>query len=215
MSVDQKVRSHFDADAQRFDAIYEDSNKGPFARWVDRVWRGVVRRRLELTVELLQPLAGKSILDVGCGSGRFCVAFAVHGAARVVGIDFAPQMIALANQLARQRGVAERCQFLTGAFPDDVPPERFDASTALGFFDYVADPAPIIRRMREMSTTSIMSFPKAWEWRVLLRRLRFWLNGCPLYLYSEARVKELLHQAGVDRYDWIVLDRDYLVVVHS
>jgi len=53
------------------------------------------------------------------------------------------------------------------------------------------------------------------EWRVPIRRFRFWLKGCPLYLYSEARVKEILNQAGVVQYDWIVLDRDYLVVVHS
>ncbi len=215
MSVDQKVRSHFDADATRFDAIYEDANKGPFSRWVDRVWRGVVRRRLELTVQLLEPLAGKKVLDVGCGSGRFCVAFAQRGAARVLGIDFAPRMIELAGKLAQQHGVADRCAFLTGAFPDDAPPEQFDAGTALGFFDYVADPVPIVRRMREMTTLSVLSFPKAWEWRVPFRRVRFWLKGCPLYLYTEARVKEILKQAGVVRFDWIVLDRDYLVVVHK
>lgn len=215
MSIEQKVKRHFDADAQRFDAIYEDAHKGPFARWVDRVWRGVVRRRLELTLELLQPLAGKKILDVGCGSGRFSVAFAQEGASRVVGIDFAPQMIELAEKLAQQRGVADRCQFLTGAFPKDVPDERFDACTALGFFDYIGDPILIMRRMREMADLSVMSFPKAWEWRSWPRRFRFWLNGCPLFLYTEAQVKELLAQAGAVRYDWIELDRDYLVVVLS
>jgi 2-polyprenyl-3-methyl-5-hydroxy-6-metoxy-1,4-benzoquinol methylase len=212
--LDQKVRSHFDADARRFDAIYEDANKGPVARWVDRVWRGVVRRRLELTRQLLEPLAGKRILDVGCGSGRFCVAYAEAGA-QVVGIDFAAKMIDLARGLAQERGVADRCEFITGAFPNDLPDSRFDACTALGFFDYVAEPAPLIRRMTELAPCSVMSFPKAWEWRVPLRRLRFWYSGCPLYLYSQARVKDILGQAGVSRYDWIVLDRDYLVVAHS
>lgn len=215
MSVEQKVRTYFDADAKRFDAIYEDANKGPLARWVDRVWRGVVRRRLELTGQLLTPLAGKTILDVGCGSGRFCVAYAAQGAARVVGIDFAPKMIELAGLLARQQGVAERCEFIAGMFPDDVPEGRFDACTALGFFDYIAEPVPIIRRMSELSPLCVMSFPKAREWPVPVRRLRFWLNGCPLFLYTEARVKEILRQAGVARFDWIVLDRDYLVVARS
>jgi 2-polyprenyl-3-methyl-5-hydroxy-6-metoxy-1,4-benzoquinol methylase len=214
VSVEQKVRRHFDADARRFDAIYEDANKGPLARWVDSVWRGVVRRRLGLTVQLLTPLDGKTILDIGCGSGRFCVAYAEHGA-RVLGVDFAPQMIDLARRLARQRGVADRCEFRTGTFPQDVAEERFDACTAVGFFDYVADPAPLVRRMSEIAPLSVMSFPKAWEWRVPWRRLRFWLNGCPLFLYSEARVKEVLKEAGVTRYDWIVLDRDYVVAARS
>lgn len=214
MSVDQKVRDHFDADAFRFDAIYEDEKKGAFSRFVDNVWRGVVRRRLELTVKHLEPLQGKSILDVGCGSGRFCVAYAQRGA-RVLGVDFAPRMIELAEKLAEARGVADLCEFRTGLFPDVVPEGTFDAATALGFFDYIAEPASIIARMRELTSgTLVMSFPKAREWRVPLRRLRFWFSGCPLFLYSEERVRSLLREAGVSRFDWIELDRDYLVIGH-
>jgi 2-polyprenyl-3-methyl-5-hydroxy-6-metoxy-1,4-benzoquinol methylase len=212
VSVDAKVREHFDADANRFDAIYED-RKGVIARWVDGVWRGVVRRRLDLTLRLLDPLAGKSVLDVGCGSGRYCVAYAERGASRVVGVDFAPRMIELANDAARRRGVADRCAFRTGRFPDVVPDGPFDASTALGFFDYVDDPVPLVSRMRELTRQAVvLSFPKAREWRVPVRRLRFWLNGCPLFLYTEARVKEILTRAGLTDYDWIVLDRDYVVL---
>ncbi len=213
MSIDQKVRAHFDADAIRFDAIYDDDHKGLVARWIDRVWRGVVRRRLELTLELLEPLTAKTVLDVGCGSGRYCLAYAERGAARVVGVDFAPRMIDLANEAARRRGIAERCEFRVGLFPDAVTDGPFDASTALGFFDYIADPVPLVKRMRELTEqTLVMSFPKAREWRVPVRRARFWLKGCPLYLYSEERVRAILEQAGVTRYDWIVMDRDYLVV---
>jgi len=96
MSVEQKVRDHFHADARRFDAIYEDQ-KSPLARWIDDRWRGVVRRRFHLTLEKLSPLPGKTILDVGCGSGRYCLAYAEGGAARVLGVDFAPAMIELAD----------------------------------------------------------------------------------------------------------------------
>ena len=211
MSVEQRVRSHFHADAQRFDAIYE-SEKNGFSRWVDDVWRGVVRKRFELTLELLEPLANKSLLDVGCGSGRYCIAYAERGAARVVGVDFAPAMIGLAIEHAERAGVSGRCEFRAGAFPETMLDESFDASSALGFFDYVAEPAPIIARMREMTRSKmVMSFPKSREWRVPVRRLRFLLNGCPLFLYSQKRVNEILSAAGVDRYRLIELDRDYIV----
>src|SRR5205807_2341576 len=129
-------KEHFHADAQRFDAIYEE-DKGPVTRFIDNVWRGVVRRRLEVTLERLEPLEGKSILDVGCGSGRFCLAYAERGAARVVGIDFAPGMIDLANEYARRLGVGDRCEFRVGTYPADASDETFDYSSALGFFDYV------------------------------------------------------------------------------
>jgi hypothetical protein len=44
-----------------------------------------------------------------------------------------------------------------------------------------------------------------------VRRLRFRLRGCPLFLYSETRVKNILSDAGVTDYHWIELDRDYIV----
>ncbi|HVP39348.1 MAG TPA: methyltransferase domain-containing protein [Candidatus Saccharimonadales bacterium] len=211
MAVEDRVRDHFHADAERFDAIYADA-KSPLARLVDGVWRGVVRRRFGLTLQLLGRLEGQTILDVGCGSGRYGIEFARRGAARVVGLDFAPAMIERARQLARGVGVADRCEFRIGAFPADVPPGRYDACTAMGFFDYVPNAAELIRHMRSMTSgTLVMSFPKAREWRVPLRRLRFLLLGCPLFLYSEARLRRLLEEAGVRDYRWIPLDRDYIV----
>jgi len=212
VSTEQKVQDHFHDDANRFDAIYEE-DKGPFSRFVDNVWRGVVRRRLTLTVDKLQPIEGKTILDVGCGSGRFCIAFAQKGAKHVLGVDFAPAMIDVANKLAKDASVESQCEFRTGAFPKDVPEGPFDYSTGLGFFDYIEDPVSVVRAMWEKtSSTLVASFPKAHEWRVPLRRLRFKMIGCPLYLYSEARARQVLADAGVTDYEWIELDRDYFVV---
>ncbi len=211
-SAEKRVKNHFDADAVRFDAIY-DEKKSTVDRFMDNVWRGVVRRRYELVLERLKPLAGKTLLDVGCGSGRYCLAYAQRGAARVVGVDFSEAMIQLARQHAQRLNVADRCDFRVGSFQEAVADGPFDAATAMGFFDYVADPVPIVTRMRELTrSTMIMSFPKAWEWRVPLRRLRFLLAGCPLFLYSAKRVREILSAAGIVHYEWIELDRDYIVV---
>ena len=87
------------------------------------------------------------------------------------------------------------------------------AATANGFFDYIDEPVPIIAAMRELTDGKlIMSFPKAVEWRVPVRRLRFWMKGTPLFLYREQQVRDILEQAGVHNYEFIYLDRDYLVV---
>ena len=212
--VEKKVREHFDDDAERFDAIYRDK-KGFVSRFIDDFWRGVVQKRLELNVEKLKPFEGKKILDVGCGSGRFCIAFAKEGAEKVVGVDFAKLMIDIAEELAKEEGVADRCEFRVGAFPEIVSDAEapFDASTANGFFDYIEDPVPIIAKMRELTKGKmILSFPKAVEWRVPVRRVRFWMKGTPLFLYKENQVKEILSKAGVSDYEWINLDRDYLIV---
>lgn len=215
-SVEDKVRDHFHDDAGRFDAIYE-SKKGLIGRFIDNWWRGVVQKRLELNVEKLQPLAGKRILDVGCGSGRFCIAFAREGAEKVVGIDFAKGMIEIADKLAVEAGVGDRCEFIVGAFPDDIDRSDapFDACTGNGFFDYIEKPVPIIAAMRVMTKGKlIMSFPKAVEWRVPVRRFRFWLKGTPLFLYRQQQVRDILTEAGVTDYEFIYLDRDYLIVAN-
>ena len=213
-TVEEKVRDHFHDDAARFDAIY-DEKKGALARFIDNYWRGVVQKRLEINVEKLAPFAGKKILDVGCGSGRFCIAFAQNGAEKVVGVDFALAMIEIADKLATEAGVADICEFVVGGFPEaiDESDGPFHACTANGFFDYVEYPVPLITRMRELTRGKlILSFPKTIEWRIPIRRVRFWLKGTPLFLYRESQVRDILAKSGVTNYEFIHLDRDYLVV---
>jgi hypothetical protein len=100
-----------------------------------------------------------------------------------------------------------------GSFPDDLPAGRYDAVTAMGFFDYVSEPAAMVKAMSDLTDgIMLMSFPKRREWRVPVRRLRFKLLRCPLYLYSQARVRQILRDAGVSRYECIDLGRDYIIV---
>ena len=212
--VEIKVRDHFHDDAERFDAIYE-SKKHPFARFVDNWWRGVVQKRLEVNVEKFQPLKGKKLLDVGCGSGRFCLAYAREGAAKVIGVDFAVAMIDIANKLAEKEGLADICEYRVGTFPDAIGESDgpFDGCSGNGFFDYIEHPVPIITRMRELTKGRlVMSFPKKYEWRIPLRKVRFLLKGTPLFLYTEPQVRDIMSKAGVTTYEFVYLDRDYVVV---
>jgi hypothetical protein len=71
MSIEQKVQRHFNADAGLVLTQIYRTRKGFVARFVDDFWRGVVRKHLELNFQHLEPLAGKIVLDVGCGSDRF------------------------------------------------------------------------------------------------------------------------------------------------
>lgn len=45
----------------------------------------------------------------------------------------------------------------------------------IGSFDYVKEPLPILKKMRESATSKvIISFPRAWTWRVPLRGVRLY-----------------------------------------
>jgi predicted RNA methylase len=59
-------------------------------------------------------LEGRTVLDVGCGTGDLALAALRRGAIRATGIDLGTGSIAHARQLAEERGLVERSFFLTG-----------------------------------------------------------------------------------------------------
>lgn len=210
-TVQDKVREHFEEDAVSFDAIYHE-DKSALARLGDSLMRRVVVERYELTFARLGDVTGKSCLDVGCGSGRYPLRFAKQGVAGAVGVDFAQNMIDLARRLAAEHGVADTCEFICGDFLAHDFGKKFEIVTAMGFFDYIASPVTFLTKCRELCREKfIASFPKRYEWRVPIRKLRFALRGTPLYFYSRDQVAECLREAGFANCQITNLSRDYFV----
>jgi magnesium-protoporphyrin O-methyltransferase len=59
-------------------------------------------------------LAGRTVLDVGCGAGDLALGTLERGAARADGVDLGPGAIAEARSLAAERGLADRAAFTVG-----------------------------------------------------------------------------------------------------
>ncbi len=184
------VRDYFDRTAGEFDAIHERGRgRGTL---VDRVFRRGMQQRFAYVLEAARtaqpPLA--TLLDIGCGGGKYCVALAQAGL-RATGIDFAPAMTGLATQRAQVAGVAEQCTFHTGdVMTLDLAPA--DLVLAIGVFDYVADAAPLLARLRALTAREgIASFPRAGTWPGVLRRLWLLTRRCPVYYYTAADLRRL------------------------
>lgn len=62
------------------------------------------------------------VLDIGSGSGKFCVAAALTGSARYVGLEHRPHLVAAARDLARVFRVEDRVTFIHGALGDVALP---------------------------------------------------------------------------------------------
>ncbi len=56
-------------------------------------------------------LVGRTLLDLGCGTGRFSVEALKRGAKSSIGIDLSEKMVEIARELARENGFAEKTQF--------------------------------------------------------------------------------------------------------
>jgi putative methylase len=56
-------------------------------------------------------VAGKRVLDLGCGTGVLAIGAALLGAAGAVGVDLDPAALASAEAAARDLGVAERTRW--------------------------------------------------------------------------------------------------------
>jgi SAM-dependent methyltransferase len=54
----------------------------------------------------LATVAGKEVLDMGCGSGRFTLALARAGARRVIGVDLGRRSLETAGRMALEAGIA-------------------------------------------------------------------------------------------------------------
>jgi SAM-dependent methyltransferase len=85
--------------------------------------------RMALSVlDLAQPQAGESLVEVGCGSGALLRRTArKYGSVRIVGLDVNAFLLREASALAEQEGITERLEFKEGsaeAIP--LPDETFD-----------------------------------------------------------------------------------------
>lgn len=194
---DIKVAQYWNQIAQDFDAIYTGRNKSSVARALDRWLRRDIYERFDWVMRKSGDVTGKTICDIGCGSGRFVASLATRGAARVMGVDVAPAMLKLARDLAKQEGVADRTDFVQMDVIDWSRSDVFDETIAIGFWDYFADPTERLKIIRRMTRERFLSaWPRLWTWRAPIRKVRLTALGCPVYFFSKAEVFRYLQTAG-------------------
>lgn len=201
------VSDFFSNFADTWDFLY-DGKQNLFLRWFNAKFRRDIYERFELTfLQLGNDLTGKSVLDLGCGSGVYCFEAARRGASLVVGIDIAQGMISLCNRRAHELRLDDRIKFICGEFPLLAPPaalaEKFDIAVVMGVMDYIQDPQPFLTKLREqLRGYALISFPgKEWlRWQI--RRWRYKLLGrCAIWHYDEADVRKAISRSGFRRFD--------------
>ena len=125
------VAEHFDAEAARYDAAYDDPGPEGYA----------LRERLDCAVRILGDGPG-DVLDAGMGPGRLCVELRRRGWT-VAGVDASPAMVALARRRLAGGGDLRVARLEALPFADG----SFDAVAALGVLEYVDDLAAVLAEL--------------------------------------------------------------------
>lgn len=187
-----RVRAAWNERAAQWDEMSEANARAP-----DRP------ADLERTVAALQLQPGSRLLDAGCGTGQFAIAFAERGC-RVTGVDLAPAMIERAWQHGEERGVT--VEWRVGEISRLADPEAaYDAIHARVVLQFVPNVVETLREFRRVLAPGgrlLASVPGALSpiyrssWRRFLAPDNFTMN-----LLMPWELEALLEELG-----WRVVD---------
>jgi 2-polyprenyl-3-methyl-5-hydroxy-6-metoxy-1,4-benzoquinol methylase len=210
----EQQKNYWDKEVSEFDSIYSH-NKSGFKNFLDKKLRWDMYERLNYTMKNSEPIEGKTILDVGCGTGRFVFEFLRRKAKKVVGIDIAPGMINTCKKIAEETKVNDKCELYVSDPFEYKTDSRFDVCIGIGLFDYIIDPLPVIKRMKELTTGRIiLSFPKKGTIRAFIRKIRLNARGCDVYFFSPDDIKGFLKETGIEKYDFDQFGQLYCITAH-
>jgi 2-polyprenyl-3-methyl-5-hydroxy-6-metoxy-1,4-benzoquinol methylase len=208
-------RNYWNSEVNAFHSIYSQQ-KSKVSTYLDKVFRKDMYDRFVFTIENCAPVEGRRFLDVGCGSGVYSLELARKGAGNVTGLDIAEKTLEVCRRAAERERVVDRCHFLHTDLLEYSADSSFDVSIGIGLFDYISDPLPVLKKMRQLTTDrAIMSFPRLYTWRAPVRKARLSLRGCPVFFYTKGQISRLLEEAGFESHTTTKVGKLHCVVAHS
>ncbi|UTY60561.1 bifunctional 2-polyprenyl-6-hydroxyphenol methylase/3-demethylubiquinol 3-O-methyltransferase UbiG [Massilia sp. erpn] len=90
------------------------------------------------------PLAGKNVIDIGCGGGILAESMARKGA-KVTGIDLSEKALKVADLHSLESGVPVRYKLIAAEDMAAQEAGQYDVVTCMEMLEHVPDPAAIVR----------------------------------------------------------------------
>ena len=193
-----------------------DCKKNCFHRWFSLFFEQHLRLRFVKTIAACQPVQGKWVLDVGCGSGRYAILMANSGAEAVTGIDLSPELIEIAAKHALRRNLSQKCHFVTTDFMKFQENRKYNYAIVMGVMEYIAEPKPFIEHLLELTSNKILlSFPNDKGFLIWQRNARYRkATKKDLNLYTEQKIRDLLNPLVPRSYTIDTIPNEFFVIIN-
>jgi 2-polyprenyl-3-methyl-5-hydroxy-6-metoxy-1,4-benzoquinol methylase len=113
-------------------------------RWNESVYQGKSKLSLLFEDKFLGSVAGKTVIDFGCGEGLEAIDIAERGARRVIGLDSREDILQTARGNAAAAGVGSTCLFATSTR------EFADLVISIDAFEHFDRPAEVLDIMNQL-----------------------------------------------------------------
>lgn len=164
--------------AQNVDPAEVDKFAQLAARWWDpnsefRPLHEINPLRLDYIDQRCGGLAGKTVVDIGCGGGILSESMAERGA-NVTGIDMGEAPLSVARLHLKESGQSVDYQRMTAEELAEQRPATFDVVTCMEMLEHVPDPAQTIAACARLVKpgghvfmSTINRHPKAWLFAIV------------------------------------------------
>jgi len=212
MKDEEGVKDFFSSYAEDFDSIYGDGKpRNLFNRITDKLFRQSMYERYKRTIDFLTDSDVKTVIDVGCGSGRYSLDLAKNGMA-VTGVDLAQEMLNIARTNTQKAGF-ESNTYIVGSYFDVEIHKKHDAAILMGLFDYISNPEELFFKLkRDTSKYILASFPKPGGFLGWQRKIRYNMRKCQLFYYSKESLENLLNASDISNYEIQDNHREYFLI---
>jgi len=185
------------------DSSYEEKPGNLWEKFMARLRRSVHARAV-IALEVLEPhIEGKTVLDMGCGSGHFLTECIKAGAAKGIGLDIAPQAVELAQSLAKKNGFEDKLEFAVGKAGQKEFPEA-DIITGFGLVDWL-ETKECLQYFQHLKDKEFIfsfsdqdySFDEIVHYYYLVKRLELFGGGVRVYHHPAKVIFRRLHKVGI------------------
>jgi len=171
-----RIMDFFDGRAKQYEKILSL----PFFKSIEQSEVEQIRRMVDAR--------GKTVLDVGCGPGKFCKLWNLQEARTVVGMDFSSEMIDAARDISGS-------DFLRGdAFNLPFPDDSFDIVSCIGLANYYPDLSRLLDEILRVGEEFVITFPR----KSILGRAYKIVSPVGINLRTDKEVKQFFSARSKD-----------------